>query len=117
MSGDEIFFLGHMRYMMQLRKSSLIHVVWHRFVHLTHQDDRIFDVRLFAFYMLVSSSAAITQWEHSVFDSNFGNPAMEKFFGQAKTSKEEILYSLAARGLPSPTIVRVRGPLGFRGLV
>ena len=117
MNEDEIFYLSHLRFMMKLRSSSLIHVAWHRFVYLTHQDDRVFDVRLFAFHMWVSSSAAITQWEHAVFDSNFDNPAVAKFSEQAKVSKEEILVSLEACGLPAPAFSKVRELLGFRGLL
>ena len=117
MHDDEIFFLGHLRYMMHLRRASLNHVAWHRFAYLTHRDDRVFNIRLQAFALRVSSKAAITQWEHTVFDSNFDNPAVEKFFGQAKVSKEEITFSLEACGLPAPAISRVRELLGFRGLI
>ena len=62
MNDDEIFYLGHMRYMVYLRRSSLIHVAWHRFAYLTHQNDRVFNIRLQAFARSVPSSAAITRW-------------------------------------------------------
>ena len=117
MDGQEIFFVSQLRYTLRLRSSSLILVAWHRMAFLSHQDDRVFEIRLFAHRFGLTTNAAIAYWESKVFDNAFDNPALQKFYDQARISKEEITFSLEACGLPAPSVSLVRDFLGFRGLV
>ena len=117
MDGQGIFFLSQLRYMLRLRRSSLILVTWHRMAFLSHQDDRVFEIRIYAHHFGLTTNAAIEHWESSVFDNSFDNPALQKFFDQARISKEEITFSLEACGFPAPPTSLVRFFLGFRGMV